>query len=243
MIFTKVSYVLRRKIVVRSETVPCYFSPKVSGQDNSSVCACRRHISRLADRVLFRQADPGSVNYAIKTLRPRQNGRHFADDISKCIFLNENIWISTDITLKCVPKVQLDNIPALVQIMVWHRPGDKPLSEPMMVSLLTYICVTRRQWVKCEVRVVTSSTLELLLGDNLSKHDDVTTWKRFSYYVSFVMGIQRSLMYFLRKGPVIWSFGVFCVVILNKRRNKQLLFVKIRALIIGYGNDFLHLGA
>ena len=40
------------------------------------------------------------------------------------------------------------NIPALVQIMAWRRPGDKPLSEPMMVSLLTHICVTRPQWVK-----------------------------------------------------------------------------------------------
>ena len=27
----------------------------------------------------------------INTLRPRQNGRHFEDDILKCIFLNENI--------------------------------------------------------------------------------------------------------------------------------------------------------
>ena len=27
------------------------------------------------------------------TLRPRQKGRHFADDILKCIFLNENVWI------------------------------------------------------------------------------------------------------------------------------------------------------
>ena len=36
---------------------------------------------------------------------------------------------------------------ALVQIMAWRRPGDKPLSEPMMVSLLTHICVTRPQWV------------------------------------------------------------------------------------------------
>ena len=32
--------------------------------------------------------------------------------------------------------------------MAWRRPGDKPLSEPMMVSLLTHICVTRPQWVK-----------------------------------------------------------------------------------------------
>ena len=31
--------------------------------------------------------------------------------------------------------------------MAWLRPGDKPLSELMMVSLLTHICVTRPQWV------------------------------------------------------------------------------------------------
>ena len=35
-----------------------------------------------------------------------------------------------------------------VWIMAWRRPGDKPLSEPMMVSLLTHICVNRPQWVK-----------------------------------------------------------------------------------------------
>ena len=81
------------------------------------------------------------------TLRPRQNGRHFADDTFKPIFLNENIWISIKISLKFVPKVPINNIPALVQIMAWRRPGDKPLSEPMMVSLLTHICVTRPQWV------------------------------------------------------------------------------------------------
>ena len=39
----------------------------------------------------------------------------------------------------------MNNIPSLVQIMDWRRPGDKPLSEPMMVSLLTHICVTRPQ--------------------------------------------------------------------------------------------------
>ena len=32
--------------------------------------------------------------------------------------------------------------------MAWRRPGDKPLFEPMMISLLTHICVTRPQWVK-----------------------------------------------------------------------------------------------
>ena len=84
---------------------------------------------------------------AIITLRPRQNGRHFADDTFKCIFLNENVRISIKISLKFVPKVPIDNIPALVQIMAWRRPGDKPLSEPMMDNLPTHICVTRPQWV------------------------------------------------------------------------------------------------
>ena len=50
-------------------------------------------------------------------------------------FLNENIWISIKISLKSVPKGPIDNIPALVQIMAWRRPGDKPLSEPMMLGI------------------------------------------------------------------------------------------------------------
>ena len=88
------------------------------------------------------------VSSSLNTLRPRQNGRHFPDDVFKCIFLNENVWISLKISLRFVSKVPIDNIPALVQVMAWRRPGDKPLSEPMMVSLLTHICVTRPQWVK-----------------------------------------------------------------------------------------------
>ena len=35
--------------------------------------------------------DPLACEAQSKTLRPRQNGRNFADDISKCIFLNENV--------------------------------------------------------------------------------------------------------------------------------------------------------
>ena len=87
----------------------------------------------------------------IRTLRPRQNGRHFADDTFKRIFLKENIRISIKISLKFVPKGPINNIPALVQIMAWRRRGDKPLSEPMMTSLSTHICVTRPQWVRWDI--------------------------------------------------------------------------------------------
>ena len=60
----------------------------------------------------------------INTLRLRQNYCHFIDDIFKSIFVNEIVWISIKISLKFVPKVQIHNIPALVQIMAWCWPGD-----------------------------------------------------------------------------------------------------------------------
>ena len=90
-----------------------------------------------------------AVKDNINTLRPRQNGCHFADNTFKYIFLNENVTISAKISLKFVPKGPINDITTLDQIMAWRRPGDKPLSEPMMVRLPTHICVTRPQWVKC----------------------------------------------------------------------------------------------
>ena len=86
-----------------------------------------------------------SIEMLFNTLRPRQNGRLFADDTFKRIFLNENIRISIKIPLKFVPQGLINNIPSLVLIMAWRRLGDKPLSEPMMVRSLTHICVTRPQ--------------------------------------------------------------------------------------------------
>ena len=64
------------------------------------------------------------------TLRPTHNGRHFADDTFKHIFLNENVRIPIEISLKFVSTGPINKIPA-----------------PMMVRLPTHICVTRPQWV------------------------------------------------------------------------------------------------
>ena len=43
---------------------------------------------------------------AFNTLRPRQNGRHFADDIYICIIMNENGWISIKVSLISFLRVQ-----------------------------------------------------------------------------------------------------------------------------------------
>ena len=55
-----------------------------------------------------------------------------ADDIFKCIFLNENDRNPIQISLKFVPRSPIDNKPALVQVMAWRRTGDKPLPESML---------------------------------------------------------------------------------------------------------------
>ena len=83
----------------------------------------------------------------INTLRLRPNWHHLSDAIFKCIFLNENVWIPIKISLKFVPQGPVNNIPVVVQIMAWRRSGNKPLSEPMLVSLPMHLCLTRPQWV------------------------------------------------------------------------------------------------
>ena len=59
--------------------------------------------------------------FGVNTLRSKQNDRHFADDIFKYIFLNEDIWISIDISLNFVPNGHFNNIPAMVQCLAPTR--------------------------------------------------------------------------------------------------------------------------
>ena len=92
---------------------------------------------------------------SLNTLRLRQNGQHFPDNIFKCIFLNENVLILLKISLMFVPKARINNIPAFVQITACWLLGTKPLSEPMIVSLLTNIYVTRPQWVDVSWGLIT----------------------------------------------------------------------------------------
>ena len=71
----------------------------------------------------------------LNTLRPWQNGRHFADKIFKSIFLNENVWILTNISLKFVPRGLIDNKSAIVQVMDWRWTGNKALPEAVFAKV------------------------------------------------------------------------------------------------------------
>ena len=73
-----------------------------------------------------------TIHYAKPTAQLLFKNR-FPDNIFKCIFLNENVWILIKISLKLVPKGPINNIPSLIQIMARHQTGNKPLSEIMLI--------------------------------------------------------------------------------------------------------------
>ena len=142
--------------------------------------------------------------FRVNTLRPRQNGCHFPDDSFRCIFLNENVWIYSKFSLKFVPKGSFNNIPTLVQIMAWRRPGDKPLSESAMVSLLTHICVTRPQWVK----LILFLKLYMPNAQRIC-HSDQFRWR------SFYTQSNNHLLYFLAQLslPTVLAYALSNMVI------------------------------
>ena len=88
------------------------------------------------------------------TMRPRQNCRHFTDDIEFfCIVRRLFIHLYIQISLKIVSKGPIYNKPTLVQIMAWCWVGNKPLSDQWWPDLLMHKYITRPTWVngKCSV--------------------------------------------------------------------------------------------
>ena len=68
------------------------------------------------------------------TMRSKQNLRHIADDIFKCIFLNENQDIFIQISLKLVTKGLVDDMLPLPQVTARCRISAKLLPEQMMTQ-------------------------------------------------------------------------------------------------------------
>ena len=95
--------------------------------------------------------------------------------------------------------------------MAWRRPGDKPLSEPVMVSLQTHICVTQPQWI--------NHYWDYYHGT----YGDVIKWKRFPRYWLFVWGIHRWPVNSRHKGQ--WRgalmFSLICAWINGGVNNRE----------------------
>ena len=141
---------------------------------------CRFWMARRSR--LYRKFQWNFTVYAIDAFGTRKNGRRFPDDICRCIFLKEIVWIAIEISLKFVAKVQINNIPALVRMMAWRRPCDKHLNQ-WCHDLLTHICVTRPQQVNFHTMTA------LIHGDRYNRYGTNTftrmpTWKTCRFQVS-----------------------------------------------------------
>ena len=84
------------------------------------------------------------------TSPPRHNGRQFANDTWKCIFISENVYDLIQISLTFVSKCPFDNMTALVHLMAWHRTQQvtSHWTKQCLPSSLTHICDTRGWWDK-----------------------------------------------------------------------------------------------
>ena len=123
--------------------------------------------------------------------------------ISKKRFLNKNVRISLKISLKFVPKVQINNNPTVVQIMAWRWPGDKPLSEPLVVNLLTHKCVTRPQWVNIQWKSLVVTVSGSIFKNNFT-HWLVCKWAEGNPLIIFYCYILLNV-HIYSKYPVVFS--------------------------------------
>ena len=86
----------------------------------------------------------------------------FQTTFSNAFSLRKMYQFSLKISLKVVLMDPNNNISALVQIIAWHRQGNKPLFEPMMVGLLMHMCITQPQWVDWDLDKI-ASALDVML--------------------------------------------------------------------------------
>ena len=120
-------------------------------------------------------------------------------------FSNALSSISIKISLTFVSKGPINSVPLLVQKMAWHRPGDKPLSEPILVSL----CVTRPQWVNTvgtdvvALWVSRSSTTTVLYIKNKRVFSTISTRNDFTTCAISVATKRQKMQIpcFLKKKP------------------------------------------
>ena len=76
------------------------------------------------------------------TLKPEQNCQYFAVDISKCIFVNQDDIVWTEIPFKYLPNGPNNNRSSNLKVIAWHRIGDMSMAlcwDYYMYSSLSFV--------------------------------------------------------------------------------------------------------
>ena len=112
--------------------------------------------------------------------------------------------------------------------MAWRRSGDKPLSEPIVVILLTHICVTRPQWVNphyagvpqgqhkvAQYRSLLPGITYIPLPSELAalKHQHIR-WHIFAHFGGMTMFVNSTNIFLKNQRRLYWqSFCRFCITV------------------------------
>ena len=158
----------------------------------------------------------------LNTLSRRQNGRHFVDDIFKCIFF----FISN--IVKFVSSYAFDKKSILIRILDWHRTGDKPSSEPMISSFTDDICATRPPWISTQnaVRFTGSEMPRIIIS--------LETWTKIKFdYIASAVPVD---------GLALLSTGTFTDTVIKKIKYRLLYAGPARGLTntLRFGNIGWH---
>ena len=116
---------------------------------SNRACKCQKKIIDYTYRSTYRSCKILEIN----PLRTRQNECHFANDVSKWIFLNENYEFRLNFQWSLFLRAQSTILLHWFKCsLVWCRRDDKPLSGPLTIILVTHVCVTRSQWVEARTK-------------------------------------------------------------------------------------------
>ena len=127
-------------------------------------------------------------------------------DIFKSIF-NEGVWISITISLKFVPKGPIDYKSALVQVMAWHRTGEKPLPESMLTKFT-------EAYISFLARLLTRVTC---LIDAPGSFGDFYVWAPPAYIMfwTLLLWMYQDPGHLTLYGITLLDFLLFCEYVLS----------------------------
>ena len=114
-------------VLIRTTVWP-YSLQRVFGRKSKQGFVEQTTSSKMPDEMSWDITTLAELTYSF---RPGQRGRHFADDIFKYIFVNENrllIWISPQF-------VPINNNSVLVRGIAWRPTGDTSSQKPIMIQL------------------------------------------------------------------------------------------------------------
>ena len=154
---------------------------------------------------MFRMLNRACCLAAINSSLPGQNGRHFADNIFKHLFMNEKWCIFIQISLRFVPKGAIDSKSALVQVMAWRRTNTLGINEVLIFWLLSSSEKIYRHTLKKNFKCSLQISRSMKPFNSLGPSDAIWRWRSWSILVQVMACCLRAPSHYLNQCWLIIS--------------------------------------